>query len=176
MFFKRIQRIDVERICSCFDAFVHIVLMIMYKVFSMTLPYLITLISLQICMKYFHDFSIIDIPTVDHKTCEQNMWHNIFFVDQFYPLEQRVSLYSIIYVKNIINFQFIDIHFRFQCMIWSWVLSVEVQCFIVASVILLISTGHPRFGIIIFSSFLICSIVAMTTVNVDGHGISVNSR
>lgn len=99
MFFKRIQRIDVERICSCFDTFVHIILMIMYKVFSMSVPYLITLCSLQICMKYFHDFSIIDIPTMDHKTCEQNMWHNIFFIDQFYPLEQRVSLYRIYIYK-----------------------------------------------------------------------------
>lgn len=29
-------------------------------------------------------------------------------------------------------------------MLWSWVLSVEVQCFIVTSIILLILKNHPR--------------------------------
>lgn len=57
-------------------------------------------------------------------------------------------------------------------MLWSWILSVEVQCFIVACVILLIFESHPRFGIIIFSSFVVCSFVATTTLSLDGdHGM-----
>lgn len=153
MFFKRLKDIETEMICSCFNTLLHIGSMIIYKVLSMTFPYIVTLLLLQISMKYFHDYSIIDIPSLDHQTCEPNMWHNIFYIDQFYPVEER-------------------------CMLWSWILSVEVQCFIVASVILLISTSHPRFGIIIFSSFLICSIIAMTTVSFHGHQMhtDANSR
>lgn len=91
MFFNRMKNIDVESICSCFDTLLHIISMIAYKVFSMTFPYITTLLLLQMLMKYFHDFSIIDIPSLDHKTCEYSMWHNILYIDQFYRLEDRVS-------------------------------------------------------------------------------------
>lgn len=91
MFFNRMKNIDVEAICSCFDTLLHIVSMIAYKVFSMTFPYVATLLLLQMLMKHFYDFSIIDIPSLDHKTCENSMWHNILYIDQFYRLEDRVS-------------------------------------------------------------------------------------
>lgn len=42
-------------------------------------------------MKYFHDFSTTDIPSKDHLTCETNMWRNIFYIDTFYPLQERVN-------------------------------------------------------------------------------------
>lgn len=91
MFFNRMKCVDVEAICSCFGTLLHINSMILYKMFSMLLPYAVTLLILQICMKHFNDFSTIDVPSVDHQTCHETMWRNIFFIDQFYPLEQRVS-------------------------------------------------------------------------------------
>lgn len=93
MFFNRMKNIDVEAICSCFDTLLHIVLMIAYKVFSMTFPYIAILLLLQMFMKYFYDFGTIDIPSMDHKTCETSMWRNILYVDQFYPLDERVRLF-----------------------------------------------------------------------------------
>lgn len=91
MFFNRMKNIDVEAICSCFETLLHIVSMIAYKVFSMLFPYIATLLLLQMFMKYFHDFSTINIPSTDHQTCETSMWRNILYIDQFYPLEERVS-------------------------------------------------------------------------------------
>lgn len=92
MFFNRMKNIDVVAICSCFDTLLHLTSMIAYKILSMTFPYIIVLLLLQMCMKYFYDFSVIDIPSMDHETCRTNMWRNIFYIDQFYPLEERVSL------------------------------------------------------------------------------------
>lgn len=91
MFYNRMRNIDVEAISSCFDTMLHILSMIVYKAFSMTFPYIATLLVLELLMKYFHDFSIIDIPSMDHVTCQTNMWRNILYIDQFYPLENRVS-------------------------------------------------------------------------------------
>lgn len=54
-------------------------------------------------------------------------------------------------------------------MVWSWILSVEVHCFIVACIILLILKNHPRYGIIIFSSILISSLIASTTLRIHEH-------
>lgn len=91
MFYNRMKCIDVEAITSCFDTLLHIMSMIAYKAFSMTFPFIATLLILQLLMRHFHDFSIIDIPSMDHLTCETSMWRNILYVDQFYPLEDRVS-------------------------------------------------------------------------------------
>ncbi|XP_031626081.1 uncharacterized protein LOC116342557 [Contarinia nasturtii] len=144
MFFNRMKNIDVEAISSCFDTLLHIVSMIAYKVFSMTFPYIASLLLLQMCMKYFHDYGVIEIPSMDHHTCEASMWRNIIYIDQFYPLKER-------------------------CMVWSWILSIEVHCFIVACIILLILKNHPRFGIVIFSSFLISSLIANTALRFYQH-------
>lgn len=43
-------------------------------------------------------------------------------------------------------------------------MSVEVQFFVISSIILLIIKNHPRFGIIIFSSFFISSLISTTTL------------
>lgn len=94
MFYNRMRNIDVEAISSCFDTMLHILLMIVYKAFSMTVPYIATLLVLELLMKHFHDFSIIDIPSMDHVTCQTNMWRNILYIDQFYPLENRVSNFN----------------------------------------------------------------------------------
>lgn len=59
--------------------------------FSLTFPYAIVLMLLQVSMKHFEDFGIIDVPSVDHLTCPENMWRNIFFIDTFFPLEERVT-------------------------------------------------------------------------------------
>lgn len=106
MFFNRMKNIDVEAICSCFDTMLHMILMIAYKVFSMTFPYIATLLLLQLFMKHFYDFSIIDIPSVDHQTCQSSMWRNILFIDQFYPLHERVSF--LLTACNCLNWLTID--------------------------------------------------------------------
>lgn len=91
MFYNRMKNIDVEAITSCFDTLLHILLMIAYRTLSMTFPYIATMLILQLLMKHFHDFSIMDVPSLDHLTCDANMWNNIFYIDQFYPLDERVS-------------------------------------------------------------------------------------
>lgn len=91
MFYNRLKNIDVEAISSCFSTLLHIMAMIGYKAFSITIPYIVILLLLQMVMKYFHDFGIIDIPSMDHLTCPSSVWRNIAFIDQFYPLNERVS-------------------------------------------------------------------------------------
>lgn len=91
MFFNRMKNIDVIEICSCFDTLLHIISMIAYKTLSTIFPYLIALLSLEMLMKYLNDYAAVNIPSVDHITCSSNIWRNVFYIDQFYPLEERVS-------------------------------------------------------------------------------------
>lgn len=99
MFYNRMKSIDVEAITSCFDTLLHISTMIAYKALSITAPYVIILLMLQMLMKHFFDFGIIDIPSMDHLTCPNSMWSNIAFIDQFSPLEDRVSFELTSYMK-----------------------------------------------------------------------------
>lgn len=62
----------------------------------------------------------------------------------------------------------------FQCMIWSWVLSLEIQFFIVACIVLLILKNHPRYGFVIFFAFFISSFIATTTLRFHDHHHSQN--
>lgn len=94
MFYNRMKNIDVEAISSCFDTLLHIITMIAYKALSITIPYIVVLLILQMVMKHFYDFGIIDIPSMDHLTCQTSMWSNIAFIDQFSPLEERVSVWN----------------------------------------------------------------------------------
>lgn len=141
------------------------------------IPYSVGLFVLSICMKYFNDFSIIDIPSLDHKTCSTNMWRNIFYIDQFYPLQERVCYNLSIIICFFVFYNFHHL-FSFQCMIWSWILSLEMQFFIVACIVLLILKNHPRYGFTIFFSFFISSFIATTTLRFHDHHHSqkMNSR
>lgn len=89
MFFNRMKNIDVEAICSCFDTLLQIVSMIAYKVFGMTFPYIASLLLLQMIMKYFHDFSVIEIPSMDHQTCETGMWRNLLYIGMQHITQQQ---------------------------------------------------------------------------------------
>lgn len=90
MFYNRMKSIDVDAITSCFDTLLQIITMIAYKALSITAPYVVVLLVLQMLMKHFYDFGIIEIPSMDHLTCQSSMWSNIAFIDQFSPLEDRV--------------------------------------------------------------------------------------
>lgn len=63
-------------------------------------PYLVCLLMLQLIIKYFYDHSIVEIPSQDHITCQENMWKNMLFIDTFFPIHERVSSCPWRYHKN----------------------------------------------------------------------------
>lgn len=97
-----------------FDQVIHFAAMILHKVlrykrtipsirhrlfhtvlcYRLIFPYLVVLLMLQIIMKYFHHNSIVEIPTQDHITCQENMWRNMLFIDTFFPVHERVNFAS----------------------------------------------------------------------------------
>ena len=49
---------------------------------------------LNICMKYYSDYSINDVPSMDHINCNGNMWKNLVFLDNFSPYNERVYKFT----------------------------------------------------------------------------------
>lgn len=66
---------------------------------SLTFPYLVVLIVLQLTMKHFTDVSLLDIPSEDHVTCQEHMWKNILYIDTFFPVTERVRV-QYLYAHN----------------------------------------------------------------------------
>lgn len=57
---------------------------------------------------------------------------------------------------------------------WSWFISLEVQFFIVSSLLMLLSKNHPKYAMTLCSSFFISSIITSTLMKFD-NGITGNS-
>ncbi len=116
---------------------------------------------LQIVMKYYYHNSIVEIPSQDHITCQENMWRNMLFIDTFFPIQERVKFdyffkESVLYVLYSI--------YVFQCMPWSWFFSLDCQFFVAASIILLIANNHPRYATVICMAFFVSSFVTTTII------------
>ncbi|XP_017472178.1 PREDICTED: uncharacterized protein LOC108363348 isoform X2 [Rhagoletis zephyria] len=84
--------------------------------------------------KHFHNNIALEIPSLDYKTCNKKL-SNILYVDTFFPLEQR-------------------------CMLWTWFLSLEMQFFIVACLVLLLAEIHSVYAVIIGMAMFFISILA----------------
>ncbi|XP_055389988.1 O-acyltransferase like protein-like [Condylostylus longicornis] len=85
---------------------------------------------------------ILEIPSKDFMNCDLHKWKNILFIDTFFPMEER-------------------------CMIWSWLISLEVQFFLAGSLILLLAQIHPKYAASIFFTLLIFSIIAFLMLESD---------
>lgn len=59
--------------------------------------------------------SVFSPALADHVNCNQYWWRNILFINNFYPLTE-------------------------MCMMWSWYLANDMQFYIIAMVLLILST------------------------------------
>ncbi|XP_037028727.1 nose resistant to fluoxetine protein 6-like [Bradysia coprophila] len=143
-FYKTIKTILNDHSIGTLDQVIHFAAMIIHKVLRLIFPYLVVLLMLQIVMKYFYHNSIVEIPSQDHMTCQENMWRNMLFIDTFFPIKER-------------------------CMPWSWFFSLDCQFFVAASIILLIANNHPRYATVICTAFFVSSFVTTTIVRYNKH-------
>lgn len=142
VFYSSTENLKIDKFAPAIEQLLYFLIMILNKLLKLILPYTVVLILVQLVMKYFNAFSSIDIPSMDHQTCGSNMWRNVLYIDTFYPIIQR-------------------------CMPWSWFISLEVQFFIISSVLLLLSKNHPKYSMTLCSSIFISSIVTSTLMQVD---------
>lgn len=58
---------------------------------SLTPSYTFVLYASLLLDKYFYYNITLEIPSRDYKNCSQNQMFNIFYLDTFFPLTERVS-------------------------------------------------------------------------------------
>lgn len=91
LFYSMTDNLKVDQFSGALEQILYFIVMIVNKVLTIILPYTVVLIMVQLTMKHYDDYSMIEIPTMDHLTCESNMWRNVLYIDTFFPMDERVS-------------------------------------------------------------------------------------
>nr|XP_046473646.1 nose resistant to fluoxetine protein 6-like [Neodiprion pinetum] len=118
--------------------------MMWYRYFRLTPPYLLVIGFVQISMKWYHAHSVIELPALDHDTCEKFWWRNALYVNTYFPMEDR-------------------------CMVWSWYLANDTQFYTVGIIILIVAASFLYVGAALGVLFLVGSwiITAIVTLNTE---------
>lgn len=64
--------------------------MMFYRYFRLTPIYLLVIGLIQITMKWHHDHSMIELPTLDYKNCEKFWWRNALYINTYFDKDERV--------------------------------------------------------------------------------------
>jgi len=92
-----------------------------YRFARLTAPYLYVLGVNEIVMKYLASNSVFDPSTRDHINCPKYWWRNMLYINSLYPAEE-------------------------MCMLWSWYLANDTQCYIIGAIILIVSTKNFKYA------------------------------
>ncbi|XP_051158664.1 nose resistant to fluoxetine protein 6-like [Leptopilina boulardi] len=122
-----------------------------YRYVRLTPPYLLIIGLIQVSMKWYHDHTIIEFPTLDHETCEKFWWRNALYVNTYFNMNER-------------------------CMVWSWYLANDTQFYTVGIIILIIAASFTSIGAAIGLFFLIASWIttAIITIKIE-HAPSIEN-
>ncbi|XP_034948319.1 nose resistant to fluoxetine protein 6-like isoform X2 [Chelonus insularis] len=113
--------------------------LVFYRYFRLTPPYLLAIGIVQTLMKWYHDHSAIELPTLDHETCKKFWWRNAIYLNTYFAMEER-------------------------CMVWSWYLANDTQFYIFGIIILIIGSSYLTAAAIIGVFVLITSWIVTTVI------------
>uniref|UniRef100_A0A1S4GGM9 Nose resistant-to-fluoxetine protein N-terminal domain-containing protein n=1 Tax=Anopheles gambiae TaxID=7165 RepID=A0A1S4GGM9_ANOGA len=94
-------------------------LSILYRYLRLTPVYWFTIVTNEIILKWTYDRSVFTPGIIDHITCDRFWWRNILYVNNWFPFTE-------------------------MCMIWSWYLANDMQFYVIAIVLLMISSRNFR--------------------------------
>ncbi|XP_067636142.1 uncharacterized protein [Eurosta solidaginis] len=104
---------------------------LLYRYLRLTPAYLFVILLNDFALRQTFDNSVFQ-PNVPADTCSRFWWRNILYINNFYPLSEI-------------------------CMIWSWYMANDMQFFVMASILLVLSTRYFKTAALILSSFLFTS-------------------
>ncbi|KAJ8919186.1 hypothetical protein NQ315_012174 [Exocentrus adspersus] len=119
-------------------------LMVLYRIFRLTPPYLFILGANEIIIRYIHSHSVFTPAIIDHVNCDKYWWRNALYINNLYPRDEF-------------------------CMLWSWYIANDTQFYVITSILLLIAVRGSKqvkfaaaaIGILMVSSWIISFIIAM---------------
>lgn len=87
--------------------------MIIYRFLRFTPAYAVAILLILVVSMVLHDISPYWMIEDNEKNCNEFWWRNMLYINNFYPIKD-------------------------MCMSWSWYISVELQCFTVGMLLMVI--------------------------------------
>ncbi|XP_055297842.1 uncharacterized protein LOC129566166 isoform X2 [Sitodiplosis mosellana] len=117
-------------------------LLVIYRYIRLTPVYFMVIIINAVTLKYVYNKSVFTPGLPDHITCPNYWWRNILYIQIWFPFSQL-------------------------CMLWSWYLADDMQFYIWAIIILILSKRHGRTAVAIIVTFLLTSWVVSALVSLN---------
>lgn len=95
MFFNSSRDLKIHNVRKIYEHFQHYIILVVFKIANIILPYVTIIHCLKIAMKHFNENSILNVPSNDHFTCN-SVWKNILFLDAFSPYDERVKTQEVL--------------------------------------------------------------------------------
>ncbi|XP_065094144.1 O-acyltransferase like protein-like [Ochlerotatus camptorhynchus] len=92
---------------------------ILYRFIRLTPAYLFVIIFNELALKWTYGRSVFTPGIIDHITCNKYWWRNILYINNWYSFSE-------------------------MCMIWSWYLANDMQFYVVAIIVLTISSRYMK--------------------------------
>ncbi|XP_050100835.1 O-acyltransferase like protein [Anopheles aquasalis] len=94
-------------------------LSILYRYLRLTPVYWFTIVANEVILKWTYDRSVFTPGIIDHITCDRFWWRNILYINNWFTFGE-------------------------MCMVWSWYLANDMQFYVIAIVLLMLSSRHFR--------------------------------
>ncbi|XP_036139608.1 nose resistant to fluoxetine protein 6-like [Monomorium pharaonis] len=118
----------------CKEKLTEFCIYIIIRFFRLTPAYMMVLGILQLSTAWFDKVSQIYMYERSHETCAKYWWRNLLYINNFFGVDA-------------------------MCMSWSWYLANEMQFFVIAVAILILSTVYFYAAVMILGALLIGSII-----------------
>lgn len=90
---KRIREKRVTK--GCRGQILQFTAMMWYRYFRLTPIYLLVIGLVQVSMKWYHEHSMIELPTaLDYETCQKFWWRNALYINTYFNTAERVSTFQ----------------------------------------------------------------------------------
>ncbi|KAG5682446.1 hypothetical protein PVAND_011798 [Polypedilum vanderplanki] len=99
------------------------VMLVLYRFLRLTPAYFFIMVLTELLMKVTYNQSVFTPGLIDHINCNKYFLRNIFYINNFYPLNE-------------------------MCMMWSWYLANDFQFYIITLLILFISIRYFKVSLI----------------------------
>ncbi|XP_031632725.1 uncharacterized protein LOC116346685 [Contarinia nasturtii] len=115
-------------------------LLVLYRYIRLTPVYFMVIIINAVTLKYVYNKAVFTPGLPDHITCPNYWWRNILYIQTWFPFTQL-------------------------CMLWAWYLADDMQFYIWAIVILILSRRYGRTAVALIVTFLLASWVVSALVS-----------
>lgn len=96
----------------------------------------------QLSIAWFDKTSLFYIYEKTHENCAKYWWRNLLYINNLFGRDAivRAHLIKILKIRDIQNFS--KIFIVLQCMSWSWYLACDMQFYVIAMMLLILSITY----------------------------------